>query len=33
MLNEKNHNESGSSKYKFEIIAPTPLDKLKFSQH
>ena len=32
MLNEKNQTESGSPKYKFEIITPTPLDKLKFLQ-
>ena len=30
MLNEENHIELGSSKYKFETITPTPMDKLKF---
>ena len=32
MLNEKNHTESGSPKYKFEIITPTPMEKLVFTR-
>ena len=32
MLNEKNHTKSGSPKYKFEIITPAAIDKLKFLQ-
>ena len=33
MLKEKDQTELGSPKYKFEIITPTPMDKLNFLQN
>ena len=32
ILHERNYTESGSPRYKFEIINPTPMDKRNFLQ-